>query len=85
MNASAYISVQKFFERYWSPRMNNILEIGSYNVYGSIRDHQPKNSKWTGVDLGMSGLRSKIVLEKRQHSKQRLTCSCIFERCVTKV
>ena len=31
--------------------MSSVLEIGSMDVNGTLRDHQPPQSQWTGVDL----------------------------------
>ena len=51
MHKSAYITGGKFFERYVSGASISILEIGSYNVNGTLRDFQPLNSTWMGIDL----------------------------------
>jgi len=51
MHKSAYISGRKFFERYVASSSSSILEIGSYDVNGTLRDFQPKGSTWLGVDL----------------------------------
>ncbi len=51
MHKSAYISGGKFFSRYATASSASILEIGSYNVNGTLRDFQPKGSKWVGADI----------------------------------
>lgn len=51
MHPSAYSNGQKFFERYWQPTMSKVLEMGSYDVNGTLRDLQPAGSDWVGVDL----------------------------------
>jgi SAM-dependent methyltransferase len=51
MHKSAHISGGKFFDRYVTSSPSSILEIGSYNVNGTLRDFQPKGSTWLGVDL----------------------------------
>ena len=51
MHKSAYISGSKFFERYVSGTSISILEIGSFNVNGTLRDFKPVNSTWMGIDL----------------------------------
>ena len=51
MHKSAYISGGKFFSRYATVSSASILEIGSYNVNGTLKDFQPKGSKWVGADI----------------------------------
>ena len=51
MHKCAYISGDKFFSRYATVSSASILEIGSYNVNGTLKDFQPKCSKWVGVDI----------------------------------
>ena len=51
MHKSAYEIGGKFISRYWSSSMSSVLEIGSMDVNGTLRDHQPPQSQWTGVDL----------------------------------
>ena len=41
----------KFLENYWHQGMETILEIGSYDVNGSLRTMKPAGSKWVGVDI----------------------------------
>ena len=51
MHKSAYISGNKFFQRYVSRESASILEIGSYDVNGTLRDFQPQGSHWVGADI----------------------------------
>lgn len=51
LHKSAYISAGKFFSRYATAVSSSILELGSYEVNGTLRDFQPKGSKWVGADL----------------------------------
>jgi SAM-dependent methyltransferase len=51
MHKSAYIAGEKFFLRYALREAASILELGSYNVNGTLRDFQPKGSKWIGADI----------------------------------
>jgi SAM-dependent methyltransferase len=51
LHKSAYISGGKFFSRYATATSASILEIGSYNVNGTLRDFQPKGSNWVGADI----------------------------------
>ncbi len=51
MHKSAYISAGKFFSRYATTASASILEIGSYNVNGTLKDFQPSGSKWIGADI----------------------------------
>jgi len=51
MHKSAYEIGGKFLDRYWQSGMEKILEVGALDVNGSLRDFQPKDSDWIGVDL----------------------------------
>jgi SAM-dependent methyltransferase len=51
MHKSAYLIGQKFFSRYVTREFSTILELGSYNVNGTLKDFQPKNSRWIGADI----------------------------------
>ena len=63
MHKSAYDLGHKFLERYWNHKMESILEIGSFNVNGSLRDFQPARANWVGVDLE-PGKGVDVVVEK---------------------
>ncbi len=51
MHNSALRIGGKFLENYWHEKMSTILEIGSYDVNGSLRVKQPEGSSWVGVDI----------------------------------
>ena len=51
LHKSAYISGEKFFSRYATREFASILELGSFNVNGTLRDFQPENSNWIGADI----------------------------------
>lgn len=51
MHSSAMRIGGKFLQNYWREGMISILEIGSYDVNGSLRTMQPSSSRWTGVDI----------------------------------
>jgi len=53
MHPSIYDIGRKFFETYWSPTFTRVLEIGSQNVNGTLRDFQPTGSSWIGIDLNV--------------------------------
>jgi SAM-dependent methyltransferase len=50
MHDTAYLIGRVFFESYVRPG-NLVLEIGSMNVNGSLRDFCPAGSRYVGVDL----------------------------------
>ena len=62
LHRSAYISGGKFFERYATRKFASVLEIGSYNVNGTLRDFQPEGSTWIGADIE-SGPGVDLVIE----------------------
>jgi len=51
MHDTAYFIGKKFVELYWSEGFESILEVGSRNVNGSLRDFCPDGARYTGVDL----------------------------------
>jgi SAM-dependent methyltransferase len=51
MHSSAFRVGSKFLANYWHEGMDTILEIGSYDVNGSLRASQPQASTWIGVDI----------------------------------
>jgi len=53
MHKSAEITGKLFLDNYWSSSFSKILEIGSYDVNGSLRRYQPIGSEWLGVDIEM--------------------------------
>ena len=51
MHKSAMHFGKRFIENYFVPGMESVLEIGSYNVNGSLRSLKPIGSEWTGIDI----------------------------------
>lgn len=51
MHSSALRTGQKFIENYFHPGMKTVLEIGSYDVNGSLRQFKPTLADWIGVDI----------------------------------
>lgn len=54
MHASAYEHSRKFVERYVLPNKReglSVLEVGSLDVNGSVRDFSPEGANWVGIDL----------------------------------
>lgn len=62
MHDTAFAIAGKFFEIYWKPGNELIVELGAYDVNGSIRNHQPVGSTYLGVDLE-AGPSVDIVME----------------------
>jgi SAM-dependent methyltransferase len=52
MHISALQAGQKFFDAYWRSEFTGILDIGSFDVNGSLRQVSPPDAKYTGIDLG---------------------------------
>ena len=51
MHESAYEHGRQFFEVYWNPRFTDVVELGSQDVNGSIRDHAPTSARYVGLDM----------------------------------
>lgn len=51
MHSSAFRIGGKFLANYFQGGMTSILEIGAYDVNGSLRSQQPLGSRWIGVDI----------------------------------
>jgi SAM-dependent methyltransferase len=51
MHKSAYDSGAEFFKQYWREGFQRILDVGSTNVNGTLRDFCPEGAEFTGVDL----------------------------------
>ncbi|MBV9785523.1 MAG: class I SAM-dependent methyltransferase [Acidisphaera sp.] len=51
MHTSAAELGKKFFETYWRSDFGRILDIGSYDVNGTLREFQPPGSEYVGIDL----------------------------------
>ena len=63
MHKSAYEIGAKFLDRYIAPEMNSILEIGAFDVNGSLKDFKHEDCEWIGVDLE-PGKGVDIVIER---------------------
>lgn len=61
MHDTAYITGKKFFDTYVT-KSSSVLEVGSQNVNGSLRDHAPNSENYIGIDL-CSGKGVDIVLK----------------------
>ncbi len=51
MHTTIYKIGQLFFETYWKPSYARILDIGSYDVNGTLRDFKPASAEYLGIDL----------------------------------
>ena len=52
MHDSIYNIGRLFFQTYWKPSYRRILDIGAYNVNGTLRDFRPEGAEYIGIDLG---------------------------------
>jgi SAM-dependent methyltransferase len=50
MHDTAFEHARLFFELYWQPGFNDVLELGSLDVNGSLRACCPSASRYVGVD-----------------------------------
>ena len=84
MHKSAYEIGQKFLDRYWRMGMTSILEVGSLDVNGTLKDFQPAGSDWVGIDLE-AGEGVDVVVEKsaplpfKNQSFDLIVATSIFE------
>lgn len=51
MHKSAYEIGAKFLDRYMAPGMKSVLEVGAFDVNGSLKDFKREGCEWLGVDL----------------------------------
>jgi SAM-dependent methyltransferase len=51
MHSSAYEHGRLFFDLYWRPEFAEVIELGSQNVNGSLRDHSPPGARYVGMDM----------------------------------
>lgn len=51
MHDTAYEHGRLFFELYWQPDFEVIVDLGSQDVNGSLRDHCPPGSHYVGLDM----------------------------------
>jgi len=84
MHKSAYEIGAKFLERYWSSNMKSILEVGAFDVNGSLKDFKSEDCEWVGVDLE-PGKGVDIVIERasrlpfEENSFDLVVATSIFE------
>lgn len=62
MHDTAYAACRLFFKSYWRNNFHDILDIGSYDVNGTLRDLAPLGSAFTGIDIA-SGPGVDIVVQ----------------------
>ena len=51
MHLSAYNHARMFFEQYWQPHFTDVVELGSQDVNGTLRDHAPPAARYVGLDM----------------------------------
>lgn len=51
MHYTAYEHGRKFFQIYWNERFTHVVELGSQDVNGAIRDHCPPGATYLGLDM----------------------------------
>jgi SAM-dependent methyltransferase len=51
MHKSAYNLGLLFFQNYWKSGFESILDVGSLNINGSLREVAPVGAKYIGIDL----------------------------------
>ena len=51
MHDTAYEHGRLFFQLYWDPAFSDVVELGSQNVNGSLRDHCPAGARYVGMDM----------------------------------
>lgn len=51
MHDTAYEHARLFFELYWCPEFRQIVELGSQDVNGTLRDHCPPGARYLGLDM----------------------------------
>jgi SAM-dependent methyltransferase len=63
MHESAYEIGAKFLDRYMTAEMKSVLEVGAFDVNGSLKDFKREGCEWLGVDLE-AGKGVDIVIER---------------------
>ncbi len=54
MHDTAYEHGRLFFETYWRPEFDVVVDLGSQDVNGSLRDHCPAGARYIGLDMEAS-------------------------------
>ena len=65
MHDTAYSTGKLFFDLYWKAGSKLIVELGAYDVNGSLRDFKPKGSEYVGLDIE-AGPRVDVVIDPSQ-------------------
>ncbi len=87
MHRSAYRFGKQFLELYIGSAPSRILDVGSYNVNGSLRDHALAEYEYIGVDMA-AGPGVDIVLDDPNilpfpdHHFDAIVTSSVFEHSV---
>jgi SAM-dependent methyltransferase len=50
MHDTAYEHGRRFFVLYWQPHFKDVVELGSQDVNGTLRDHAPATASYLGLD-----------------------------------
>ena len=72
MHLTAYEHGRLFFELYWRPEFTEVVELGSQNVNGSLRDHCPAGARYVGMDMA-PGNGVDLVVTPGRHSRSQMT------------
>lgn len=87
MHPSAKIIAKNFYDVYCKDRNLKILDVGSLDVNGSLRDIFPSNCEYTGIDFA-AGKNVDLVLEDpycfpfSNEEFDVVLCSSVFEHSV---
>jgi SAM-dependent methyltransferase len=86
MHDTAYMSGRLFFQIYASKDHKKVLDVGSMNVNGTLRDHVPPHLEYVGVDLS-PGMGVDVVLQDPNklpfddHEFDLIVSTSAFEHC----
>jgi len=61
MHDTAYEHGRRFFALYWQPHFRDVVELGSQDVNGSLRDHAPATASYLGLDAAPGRGVDKVV------------------------
>ncbi|SCX59335.1 methyltransferase domain-containing protein [Variovorax sp. EL159] len=62
MHDTAHTHGQHFFALYWQPHFKNVVELGSQNINGSLRDHAPASASYLGLDTAPGAGVDRVVV-----------------------